>query len=303
MKGTTKKRNKPVATLIKQYCDKQSGKVSDARRELHWRFNYLDWNQQKKIILAHLESCQSDRDWIYPRLLRLWDDSFELKVKELWEAYKEPRCSWVVIRHLPKSYVMEHLDELMSGRNYYFMCLRFGEQDDFVIDKEKLSPSDYLTVMNMTYRDISDEDALDSLYRIVLHELRHPTFNLSYTSIQYEDVPSLNVIKDISQALFYLRQMEKYDCVDEFEKWNSEVSKHAAPAIRDLQMSMTSYSGYVAQIYSALMDSAAECLPKKYKDIRLNEIIKDNESMSNLVERLGLEEELPKVAESDFFPF
>ena len=297
------KRNKPVATLIKQYCDKKSGKVGEARRELHWRFSCLDWSQQKKIIMAHLDSCPSDRDWIYPQLLRLWDESFEPKVKELWETYKEPRCAWLVIRHFPESYVMEHLDELMHGRNYYFICLRFGKKDDFVIDKEKLKPFDYLTVMNMSYREMTDEDALDCLYRIVLHELRHPSFNLSHTYLNCEEHPSLNLIRDISQSLFYLRQMEKFDCVEQFERWNSEVSKHAAPAVRDLQSSMRSYSDYVAQLYSALMDSAAECLPKKYKDIRLNEIIRDNESMSDLVSRLGLEEELPKVAESDFYPF
>ena len=303
MEGMMRKRNKPVATLIKQYCDKKSGKVGEARRELHWRFSCLDWSQQKKIIMAHLDSCPSDREWIYPRMLRLWDESFEPKVKELWEEYKERRCSWLIIRHFPESYVKEHLDELAVGRNYYFICLRFGEQKDFVIDKERLSPSDYLTVMSMTYRDITDEDALDSIYRIVLHELRHPTFNLFYTYWTHSEEPSLRLVRDINQALFNLRQMEKDDCVAEFERWNLEVSRHAAPIISELQKSMTTHSEYLAQIYSALMDSAAECLPKKYKDMRLNEIMKENESMSNLVDFLDLEEEFPKVSEKGFYPF
>ena len=35
------RRNRPAATLIKEYCDQKSGKVSDARRELQRRFRSI----------------------------------------------------------------------------------------------------------------------------------------------------------------------------------------------------------------------------------------------------------------------
>lgn len=63
-------RNRPIATLIKWYSDKKSGKVSDARKEIIRRFDYLDWNVQKKILMAFLDAGQSDRQWAYRKIYR-----------------------------------------------------------------------------------------------------------------------------------------------------------------------------------------------------------------------------------------
>lgn len=49
-------RNRPIATLIEWYSDKKSGKVTDARKEIQKRFDYLDWNVQKRIVLTFLQS-------------------------------------------------------------------------------------------------------------------------------------------------------------------------------------------------------------------------------------------------------
>ena len=81
MTYNTKKRNTPIATLIKNYINKNSGKVSD---EIQRRFDYLDWKDQKKIVLAFLESGKTDRQWAYSKALDYWDKSFAPKIKELW---------------------------------------------------------------------------------------------------------------------------------------------------------------------------------------------------------------------------
>ena len=44
------KRNRPASTLIKEYIEKKKGRMSEARAELHRRFDYLDYSQQKKIL-------------------------------------------------------------------------------------------------------------------------------------------------------------------------------------------------------------------------------------------------------------
>ena len=69
MTYNTKKRNTPIATLIKNYINKKSGKVSDSRNEIQRRFDYLDWKDQKKIVLAFLESGKTDRQWAYSKTL------------------------------------------------------------------------------------------------------------------------------------------------------------------------------------------------------------------------------------------
>ena len=49
-------RNKKISTLIKWFVERKKGKVVAARKEIQRRFDYLDWEDQKKIILAFLNS-------------------------------------------------------------------------------------------------------------------------------------------------------------------------------------------------------------------------------------------------------
>lgn len=95
MRICKKKRNAPIATVIRNYKDKNSGKVTTSRKEIQWRFDCLDWKDQKKIMAAFLESGKKDREWAYSQIFDNWDDSFIPKVKELWETYHEFKCSWV----------------------------------------------------------------------------------------------------------------------------------------------------------------------------------------------------------------
>lgn len=97
------KRNTPVATLIKNYINKKSGKVSESRNEIQKRFEHLDWKDQKKILMAFLDSCKSDRQWAYSKLYHHWDKSFEAKVKDVWDRLHEPMCAWSIIRFFPIS--------------------------------------------------------------------------------------------------------------------------------------------------------------------------------------------------------
>ena len=62
-----KKRNTPIATLTKNFVNKRSGKVTESREEIQRRFDYLDWKDQKKIILAFLDSGKKDRQWAYAK--------------------------------------------------------------------------------------------------------------------------------------------------------------------------------------------------------------------------------------------
>ena len=117
MRNKKQKRNSPIATLIKNYVNKNSGKVSASREEIQRRFNWLDWKDQKKILTAFLDSGRSDREWAYGKVLDYWDESFMPKVKALWETYHEYKCSWSVIRYFPIDYISEHI---YPNSNAYF---------------------------------------------------------------------------------------------------------------------------------------------------------------------------------------
>ena len=161
------KRNTPIATLIRNFINKKSGKVVESRKEIQRRFEHLDWKDQKKILMASLDSCESDRCWAYKKLTRYWDKSFEPKVKEVWDKLHEPMCSWPIIRFFPISYVKENMASFTADRDFYFISLRLAEDPTYVIDRSKLSTVDYLSVLCCSGRTLSHDEALNILFEIV----------------------------------------------------------------------------------------------------------------------------------------
>ena len=76
MDNEKRKHNTPIATVIKNYLDKDGGKVIVSRNEIDRRFYALDWRYQKQILFAFLQSGKTDRDWAYRKLNVVWDDCF-----------------------------------------------------------------------------------------------------------------------------------------------------------------------------------------------------------------------------------
>lgn len=262
--------NHPIATVIKNYENKKSGKVTESRQEIQRRFFGLDWKDQKKIMHAFLKAGKADRDWAYSRLLDLWDDDFTIHILAFWLAYHEEKCGWVIIRHFPKDFIKEHLDEFKGARDYYFACRRLVEDSDFVIDKKRLSNIDYLMVLYHAHRHIDDEEVQDVLFKIV-HEVG--VHQYPYLEIYRIYIPRRNQImrasdfQTISMALYYLEKMGKDEVVCSFHIWESEVqttinASKEYDEIKGLPLSDYEYSKRMADIVQKYM---SEALPRKYK--------------------------------------
>lgn len=160
-------RNRPIATLLKWYADKGSGKVTDARKEIMRRFDYLDWKVQKRIALMFLQGGKSDREWAYRKIYRLWDKCFQEPVRRLWEEHHENMCAWSVIKYFPMDYVKANAEQLEEVNGYYHLCMRLAEEADYVIDRSKLKGGEYLAVMNNCHRRVSEDEAKDIFFRSV----------------------------------------------------------------------------------------------------------------------------------------
>ena len=161
----------PIATLMKWFLERKIGKVVESRQEIQRRFDGLDWSIQKKVIYAFLSSGKADRKWIYEQLVWLWDESFLPKVKEVFEMYHEKGCYKSVTWYFPTDYIIEHFDELAVKHNYYNLCYRLAyEKIDFEPDRKKLSPKEYLAIMELAHKKVQDEEALEILFD-VLHDL------------------------------------------------------------------------------------------------------------------------------------
>ena len=223
MKSKERKRNTPIATLIKNYINKKSGKVPESRKEIQRRFDHLDWKDQKKIMQAFLESGKADRLWAYSKLLDNWDKSFEPRIKELWEQSHEGIISWVVIHYFPTKFLSQNIDKFTDDRDYYFICLRLAEDKTYIIDRSKLSITDYLSVLYHTDRPLSAEEARDLLYKTV-HDVC--TEDGDYTQLSRYAYGGKGFVigpilfQDVNLAVYYLRKMDLTDVVHQFEIWN-----------------------------------------------------------------------------------
>lgn len=220
------KRNNPIATVIKNYVDKKSGKVSESRNEIRRRFMGLDWKDQKRIMDAFLDSGKSDREWVYSRLLDLWDPFFEQKIKDLWETYHENRCAWIIIRHFPLDYIRENVEKFDADRDYYFICLRLAKDKDYVIEKNKLSHIDYLAIICHTGRKITNDEAYDIMFSIV-HDCC--VRNAYLTRLEYgysggkDEVITPANFRDVDLGIYYLTRLGRVAVVRQFMEWNKEV--------------------------------------------------------------------------------
>ena len=228
MKSKERKRNTPIATLIKNYINKKSGKVPESRKEIQRRFDHLDWKDQKKIMQAFLESGKGDRLWAYSKLVDNWDKSFEPRIKELWEQSHEGKSSWVVIRYFPTKYLSQNIDKFTDDRDYYFICLRLAKDKSYIIDKSKLSITDYLSVLYHTDRPLSDYEARDLLYKTVRNVCTedgdYPQLSrYAYAGKDYIIGPIL--FQNVNLAVYYLRKMDLTDVVHQFEIWNEGVKR------------------------------------------------------------------------------
>ena len=228
MRNQKRKRNTPIKTLIRNYVNKKSGKVAVSRDEIKWRFDHLDWKDQKKILAAFLDSCMSDREWAYGKVLDYWDESFEPKVKELWETYHEYKCSWSVIRYFPLDYITAHMDEFTDERDYYFICLRLAKDKSYVIDRSKLSDIDYLALLYHTDRSISADEALDTLYHVVHDCCINDTFLARLERLgegKYRDVITPMNFREVNLAFYYVVKLQQYETAWLFRQWNESVEE------------------------------------------------------------------------------
>ena len=274
MRYQKRKRNTPIATLIKNYVDKKSGKVSVSRDEIKWRFDHLDWKDQKRILNAFLDSCMSDRGWAYGKLLDYWDESFAPKVKELWEAYHEYKCSWSVIRHFPLEYLREHLDEFTDDRDYYFVCLRLAKDKSFVIDRSRLSETDYLALLYHTDREISCDDAIDTLFRIVHDCCLKDTFMMRLERVgegKYRNVITPANYREVNLAYYYILKLQRYEATCLFQQWIEELEEviYNSPEFRAIDRNdMDSDYEYNSRRIAVSNLYAFQALDDKYKKKR-----------------------------------
>ena len=288
--------NRPVVTLIKEYCNKKSGKVSEAKRELQRRFEWLDWSQQKKIMMAHLQACTSDRQWAYNHILSFWDESFIPVIEELWQTYHEERCSWIIVNHFPEDYLKNHVEELSQGRNYFFICRRLGHDEHFTIDTSRLRPLDHLALMANLGRSLNAATAMDLVFTIAKKECLSPQYFIMGKQWLGPRLtkPSPTHLSSLSRAHYYLQELPEHDALEQFTAWCDRVADDLQHSQKFKTLLLEPISDYAfnQKAYYLLLISIAKNLPAEIQNAKLREMVKFNDALEQLVDAFDLEEDM-----------
>ncbi len=278
--------------MIKNYVNKKSGKVTDSRQEIQRRFDYLDWKDQKKIISAFLESGKTDRQWAYSKALNYWDESFVPRIKELWEQLHEKMCSWVVIHHFPLEYLSQNIDKFTDDRDYFFICMRIAGDKSFVIDRDRLSKTEYLAVLYHKGRTIDTTEAETLLFDVV-HDICLDCDPMSaldkYTDDSKGHIFSPKSFRYVSLALYYLRRMGHISLTTLFDVWNEKVQEAIfySPEFRELCAYELSVFDYRYQMIKIARKYTYMLLDDKYKkptDPPIEEMLKPKDAYSKIIE-------------------
>ncbi len=298
-------RNKKISTLIKWFVERKKGKIVESRQEIQRRFDHLDWNDQKKIIFAFLSSGKADRYWIYPYLVKYWDDEFIPIVKDLFEKYHEEKCKWAIIRYFPINYLLQNIELFSKDRDYFFLCRRLAyDKVPYVIEKGKLSPRDYFTILIDRKETPEDNEALDVLFS-VLHHITTNDYSI------YDGVNRQHIIKkghpfvasDFAYIYILTQQIKALGCrkaIEDFEEWNHRLYKTIEESPEFEQLDKESLLNYSLKRRIIAKRYIYRLLPDKYKsdsdytpyasNMEILERMKEqNPNVGELIERFGLE--------------
>lgn len=151
---------RPVVPTTEDLHSPNNVVVKMAEQQLRQRFVGLDKENQISVLKHHLQRGKSCRDLAYIRLLSYWDEAFVPIITELWEAYHEENCSWVIIKNYPLDFVKKHKEKLIAaGSKRKFIVQRLCENPDYRLSHSNLSDYDYLWLVSVTKRSISDTKA------------------------------------------------------------------------------------------------------------------------------------------------
>lgn len=189
-------KNMPVKQLIQWCCDKKSGKVSIAVRQLKERFLHLDYKDQKWVITVFLDKSVSYRKWCYKTLRQWREPLFDDTLVSHWHQYHDDACLDTIVEVLPAEKVKSLFPVIRIHLNNYKYCKlikRFGKENWLVVDKAWLLETSshilyYLQAMSYYWEPLSEAECRTILYDYLQDEFSsYNEYELWEMNERYED--------------------------------------------------------------------------------------------------------------------
>ena len=151
-------RNESVTMLMRWFEDLKSGKVSYAYAQLKRRYPQQSYDVQKKILRLFLRRTTSSANWAAARLSESWIPSLADDVRRCWENRRfdadNATLARLVLRVLPKTYLLPQAAVLESMAGYKAVCLSLGNFPGFRLDESRLNIPEWFQVISTLRRPV-----------------------------------------------------------------------------------------------------------------------------------------------------
>lgn len=115
-------------------------------------------------------------------------------------------------------------------RNYYYICLRFGQDEDFSIDRTKLEPHDLIRAAYKLGLPFSHDEAMRCLFSIIEQACNDVKFVPSGVYVYFSGGSdrftrfSTENITILKYAYYYVSKMEMTSVIANIDAWINKVN-------------------------------------------------------------------------------
>ena len=284
-------RNGNISTVLKQFADKKSGKVAEARVELRDRYSKQSFQMQRNILKAMLAASKQDRIWAYKQLKNAWDDYFFEDVKKLWEQHREEACIAVVSKHFPTDYVYDNLPWLDKNDNYFYLCVKLVHHPSFKIDARRFINTShtwwwpelaYLHIMAKSKSKVEPGLATKVLYKYMAFHIQNTSlpprdsFHYDLSDQIHDKTLSTKYFDFVSFTLWCMGELGLTEELLAYEAWDNKIKSLFFKHIRDgltisVEPEITSRYSWDYENLQGTWDlfryTIVECLPEEFRQL------------------------------------
>lgn len=212
--NVTHKFNYPIEEVYDDYVNRRKGKLVEAKRQLHKRFDGLDHDMQEKVMIAFMEQGhQAERNFIYDKLYgeEFWIDDYIPLVQRWWEKFQDYRMIKVVVKHCSREYVLSQLDKIGTRGGYANLCIKTGIQPN----PERVSPQTYLFILKSINAQLGFREGEKTVLKVVREYM--------YEEFENKPVDTIYYIRYVPRMIMYLGEMGLTDDIMALEAFDQRL--------------------------------------------------------------------------------
>lgn len=226
----TSRQKTTVSRLVKQLSEPECRNKSQLREQLKARYNFVPQAYRERILHCMLaQGTKKERLWVYTRLGWQWDDSFAPAIEQRFAEYHEVECAYLILNQFPAAFIYEHREEIAQLVGWRWVMSRAGKDYPDIIDRERLSSSEWAHVVV----DLRLTEHKSDIEAFLYHNIASLVDSI-LCGVYHQFCPqSLREFPDVNMAVWAMGQMGMSDAIIRFQAYDRKFETFVPEDIDD----------------------------------------------------------------------